>query len=49
MDPLVPTILIPASTVVGVIFAIFMWQRVSKISMSGGSVFRSENGRAYLL
>jgi len=49
MQDLVPTILIPASTVVGVLFAIILWKRVSQIQMTGGSVFRSENGRAYLL
>jgi hypothetical protein len=48
MDPLVPTILIPASAAVGVLFAIILWQRVSKIQMTGGSVFRSGD-RAYLL
>ena len=49
MLDIVPNVLIPASSAVGVLFAIFLYTRVSKISMGGGSVFRSQNGREYLL
>ena len=49
MQDLFPNVLIPSSAAVGVLFAVFLWQRVSKISMSGGSTFRSQNGREYLL
>jgi hypothetical protein len=47
MDPLVPTVLIPASTAVGVLFALILWQRVSKVKVGAAS---SANGASeYLL
>jgi H+-translocating diphosphatase len=47
---LVPNVLIPLSAVVGIIFALWLWKRVSAIQLTGGqSVFRSQNGREYLL
>lgn len=46
---MVPNVVIPTACAVGVIFAVILWQRVSKISMTGGSTFRSQNGREYLL
>lgn len=49
MQDLVPTILIPSASAVGVLFAVFLWNRVAKIQLTGGSVFRSQNGREYLL
>ena len=48
MQDLVPTILIPSACFVGVVFALILWQRVSKVQITGGSVFRSGD-RAYLL
>ena len=45
----VPTYGIPIAAILGVLFAIFLWQRVSKIRVGGESTVRSENGREYLL
>jgi hypothetical protein len=49
MIDLVPTVLIPASTVVGVVFALILWQRVSQVQLTGGSVISDGRGREYLL
>jgi hypothetical protein len=49
MLDLVPTVLIPTSAAVGVVFAIILWQRVSQIQMTGGSVISDGRGREYLL
>ncbi len=44
------SVLIPACTFIGILFAIFMWKRVSAISMGRGqSAYRTPNGREYLL
>jgi hypothetical protein len=40
---------IPISALCGVVFAIFLWQRVSQIRVGAGSSLRAENGREYLL
>ena len=45
----VATIGIPLAAIAGVIFALFLWKRVSEIRVGGGSALRSENGREYLL
>lgn len=47
-DGLVNFIII-SSALAGVIFALFLWHRVSKIRVGGGGVRRAENGREYLL
>lgn len=37
---------IPLSAVIGILFAIFLWKRVSAIQLAGGqAVLRSQNGR----
>ena len=44
--PLVPLVLVPTSAVLGIVFALWLWRRVSAISVSpASSVFRSNNGR----
>ena len=50
LSPLFVNIFIPLSSTVAIIFAIFLWLRVSKIKVrpSDGPQ-RSENGREYLL
>jgi inorganic pyrophosphatase len=45
----VATVGIPLSAVAGVIFAIWLWYRVSLIQVRGGTVSTSETGREYLL
>lgn len=40
---------IPVIGFVGIVFAIFLWNTVSKIRVRGGGSLRSENGREYLL
>jgi hypothetical protein len=47
-DGLVNFIII-ASALAGVVFALFLWHRVSKIRVGGGGALRAENGREYLL
>ena len=42
-------VVIPTSCVIGVIFALFLWKRVSEVRLAPGSVFSAENGRQYLL
>lgn len=37
------------SGIAGVIFALFLWKRVSEIRVGGGGALHSENGREYLL
>ncbi|WIA41962.1 hypothetical protein OEZ86_009266 [Tetradesmus obliquus] len=50
LPDIVPTVLIPVSAVLAIIFGAWLWKRVSAISMTPGqSVFRSQNGREYLL
>ena len=49
MQDLVPTVLIPSAAAVGVVFAVLLWQKVSQITLTPGSTFRSQNGREYLL
>lgn len=50
MPDIVPTILIPASAVLAIAFGLWLWKRVSAISLvPGQNVFRSSNGREYLL
>jgi inorganic pyrophosphatase len=44
----IPTVGIPLSAACGVVFAIFLWYRVSLIHVRGG-VTRSGSGREYLL
>ncbi|GFR45263.1 hypothetical protein Agub_g6369 [Astrephomene gubernaculifera] len=41
--------LIPAAAVIGILFAIFLWKRVSAVQMTGGRLISSQNGREYLL
>lgn len=44
------TVYIPATAVVGILFGVWLWKRVSAISMTPGqSVFKTANGREYLL
>jgi hypothetical protein len=45
----VATLFIPFSAVVGIVFALILWKRVSEIRVGGGGAVRSENGREYLL
>lgn len=45
----VATIGIPTSALLGIFFAVFLWQRVAQIKVRGGAAVRSENGREYLL
>lgn len=40
---------IPVSALLGIVFALFLWHRVSQIKVRGGAAVRSENGREYLL
>ena len=40
---------IPVSAVLGIAFALWLWQRVSAIKVRGGAGVRSETGREYLL
>eukprot|EP00775_Hariotina_reticulata_P003821 gene3821-4079_t len=50
LPDIVPTVLIPVSAVLAIVFGLWLWKRVSAISLSPGqSVFRSQNGREYLL
>lgn len=50
LPDLVPTVLIPVSAVLAILFGAWLWKRVSNISLTPGqSVFRSQNGREYLL
>lgn len=44
----VATIGVPVSALLGIAFAITLWQRVSSIKVRGG-VSRTEDGRSYLL
>ena len=43
------TYFIPASAVVSIIFAIWLWIRVSAVRVAPATHTRSENGREYLL
>lgn len=47
-DALIATI-IPGSAIIGILFAVFLWKRVSAIQLTGGRLISSENGRQYLL
>lgn len=50
MSPLVPEVLIPISGVIGILFALFLYTKVSAVRVGGGSaVIHSQNGREYLL
>ena len=40
---------IPASGLLGIAFALFLWHRVSALKVRGGAAGRAENGREYLL
>ena len=40
---------IPGAALFGIIFALILWKRVSKIRVGGGAAVSSENGREYLL
>jgi hypothetical protein len=47
---MVPLVLIPTSAVLGIVFALWLWKRVSLITVNSSSnVFHSSNGREYLL
>ena len=47
---LVPTILIPISAVIAIVFGIVLWGRVAAVKVGRGqNSVRSENGREYLL
>lgn len=41
--------LVPISAIAGILFALWLWQRVSSIHVRGGAGVRSETGREYLL
>ena len=43
------TYFIPASAVVSIIFAVWLWARVSAVRVAPATHTRSENGREYLL
>lgn len=43
------TTAVPVCALLGIFFALFLWQRVSNIKVRGGAAVRSENGREYLL
>ena len=47
--PLLVNIAIPASGLIGIAFALWLWTRVAQIKVRGGAAVRSENGREYLL
>lgn len=50
IPPLVPEVLIPISGVIGILFALFLYTKVSAVRVGGGSaVIHSQNGREYLL
>lgn len=50
LDVLVPILLIPGASILAVVFAIWLWQRVAQVQMLGGqSLLRTGNGREYLL
>ena len=50
LPDLFPTIFIPTTAVIAIFFGIWLWQRVSTVSLTPGQmVFRSQNGREYLL
>lgn len=42
-------VIIPGSAVIGIIFAVFLWHRVSKIAVAGGQPVRTGGNRDYLL
>jgi inorganic pyrophosphatase len=48
LAPEVVLVMIPLSAVLGIIFALWLWKRVSAVSMSSGGAFRG-GGREYLL
>ena len=48
-SPTLVNIAIPASGLLGIAFAVFLWTRVAQIKVRGGAAVRSENGREYLL
>lgn len=51
VSEMLPSVFIPAAALIALVFAAFMWKRVSAISMTPGqSVYRSQaTGREYLL
>ncbi|GAX84433.1 hypothetical protein CEUSTIGMA_g11853.t1 [Chlamydomonas eustigma] len=50
LPDIVPIFLIPGSCIVGILFAVWLWQRVAQVNMGGSlSVIRGANGREYLL
>lgn len=50
LPDIVPTVVIPVFAVIGILFGLWMWRRVANIHLTPGqSVFRSQNGREYLL
>ncbi|KAF6252549.1 pyrophosphate-energised proton pump [Scenedesmus sp. NREL 46B-D3] len=50
LPDIVPTVVIPVSAILAIVFGAWLWKRVSAISLTPGqSVFRSQNGREYLL
>ena len=49
MPHLFPDIFIPASAVLGIIFALFLWYRVSLIRVRSGQRQTGEDGRTFLL
>ena len=40
---------VPASAVLGLVFGIWLWQRVAQIKVRGGGAVRADGGREYLL
>ncbi|KAL6754594.1 vacuolar H+-pyrophosphatase [Haematococcus lacustris] len=50
LDSSFPLVFIPTATVLGIVFAVYLWKVVAKVQMTGGqNVVRSQNGREYLL
>ena len=49
LGPLVPNVFIPASALLAIAFAVFLWARVSRIKVAGAGGQSGENGRQYLL
>jgi hypothetical protein len=40
---------IPLSALIGILFAVFLWNRVAAVQLTGARVLSSQTGREYLL
>ena len=49
MPAIVPELFIPVASIVGILFAIFTWWRVSFIKVGSGTRTNGEEGRTFLL